>query len=299
MNAEFRGSAAFGDRRSGQVNWETAVVYSECSAKSSFTGLGDCRSPKTETTGIIGPRTERRFDFKLFQLFVESVVVRTLPIAVCLVITCNCFSTQAEAQNIRQDYLRNVPRTYSPDDPWTVGKVMRNQIGHGGFFYNCDREECKRYSPYIRWQTQPQVCRPKHPIRWDLRQQRCEIIGRIRDGACLGCNSASSGCQSCGGSGVCTHCHANTNSSTKSSRQEVVRKALGESLRESVADTVGSSLFSRGPTNRPLTSIAVKRDFSIPRNMPAQVQTEQKLKTDAQPTRVADERRRLLDLYRR
>jgi hypothetical protein len=88
------------------------------------------------------------------------------------------------AQNVCADYVRNVPRHYGPRDPWDVGLVMRHQAGWSGHFYNCDCEEHKRLSPYIRWERQPTVCCP-HGHCWWIKQQIDEVHQRIRTGACL------------------------------------------------------------------------------------------------------------------
>jgi hypothetical protein len=88
------------------------------------------------------------------------------------------------AQNLFADYVRNVPRHYGPRDPWDVGLVLRHQAGWGGHFYNCDCEEHKRMSPYIRWEQQPTVCCP-HGHCWWIKQQINEVHQRIRTGACL------------------------------------------------------------------------------------------------------------------
>lgn len=96
------------------------------------------------------------------------------------------FAREISAQNVVQDYIRNAPRQYSPDDPWSTGRVYRNHTGHGGLFYNCDCEEEKRYSPYIYWQSehcqQPETLKAKLcDIQWQLN----EVRQRIRWGACL------------------------------------------------------------------------------------------------------------------
>jgi hypothetical protein len=104
----------------------------------------------------------------------------------CLAL-CSGFAlalTQSAAlgQNVWQDYVRNVPRQYGPRDPWEVGHVLQHQAGWAGFFYNCDCEEHKRLSPYIRWEQQPTVCCPDHHgYAW---QQCDEIWQRLRTGGC-------------------------------------------------------------------------------------------------------------------
>lgn len=103
----------------------------------------------------------------------------------------------AFGQNLRQDYLVNVPRQYGPRDPWEVGIVMRNQIGWGGHFFNCDCEEHKRMSTYIRWEQQPTICCP-HGHCWDIKQQIDEVRQRIRTGSCQQCEFQL--CPRCGSS---------------------------------------------------------------------------------------------------
>lgn len=88
----------------------------------------------------------------------------------------------AFAQNWYRDYVTDVPRPYSPDDPWTRGAVYRAQVGHSGLFFNCDHEEAKRYSPYIEWQMLTPGCRQSWPLINDMRQQCCEVRQRIRWG---------------------------------------------------------------------------------------------------------------------
>ncbi len=107
-------------------------------------------------------------------------MLRRLVPAVCLLAF---FASELRAQNVWKDYVKNQPHYYTPQDPWVVGFVFRQQAGWGGFFYNCDRQEDKRYSPYIYWSMQPQKCKPKHPILGCIKQQVCEVKQRIRWGA--------------------------------------------------------------------------------------------------------------------
>jgi hypothetical protein len=89
-------------------------------------------------------------------------------------------------QNLFEVHVRNAPRVYGPRDPWEVGPVMRHSAGWSGLFYNCDCEEHKRLSPYIRWEQQPVVCCP-HGHCWDIHQQIDEVKQRIRTGSCQQC----------------------------------------------------------------------------------------------------------------
>ncbi len=98
-------------------------------------------------------------------------------------VICGSCQTLAVSQNLRLDYLVHRPRQYSPRDPWTVGVVMRNQMGYGGLFYNCDCEEQKRFSPYIEWNRQPCVeC--NNGFCAVVRQQIDEVCQRVRTGTC-------------------------------------------------------------------------------------------------------------------
>lgn len=85
---------------------------------------------------------------------------------------------QLSAQNFRADY-KSGPVHYQPDDPWVRGKIFQVHTGHGGFFYNCDHQEDKRFSPYINWNRQPKWCYPRRPILCDIRRQKWEVKRRI------------------------------------------------------------------------------------------------------------------------
>ncbi len=89
----------------------------------------------------------------------------------------------AAAQHVWRDYHVNVPRQYAPTDPWKVGVVMRQQMGHGGMWYNCDCEEQKRFSPYIDWNRQACVTCCNGPLA-QFHQQVDEIKQRVRTGSC-------------------------------------------------------------------------------------------------------------------
>ena len=129
-----------------------------------------------------------------------------MPKSFSVVICCFAFlcvtSVQAQDRLLRdffRDYCKLVPRAYSPDDPWTMGKILRTEVGHGGFFYNCDSEECKRNSPYINWHhqnTDPFVCRP---ILTDIEQQLAEVKRRVAWGSCYQCGQSNHkcGCAEC------------------------------------------------------------------------------------------------------
>ena len=103
-----------------------------------------------------------------------------------LVFAANANAQKHPIADFFRDYFKLVPRAYSPDDPWTMGHILRTEVGHGGCFYNCDGEEQKRYSPYIRWNCQNVDC-PKRLIQDPLLHQLHEIKQRVRWGACAGC----------------------------------------------------------------------------------------------------------------
>jgi len=83
----------------------------------------------------------------------------------------------AAAQNFYRDYAR--PADYQPDDPWVKGRVFQAQTGHAGWFYNCDRQEDKRFSPYIHWGHQPTFCTPREFGWWNICKQIHEVKRRI------------------------------------------------------------------------------------------------------------------------
>ncbi len=107
-------------------------------------------------------------------------------------------SSQTQAQEIAKmhhDY-HSGSVTYSPDDPWTRSKLFNAHTGHSGNFYNCDGEECKRYSSYIYWQTNCQsLTPPRRGLLNQLRRDQGRIQQRIADGSC-----SCSACQTANGS---------------------------------------------------------------------------------------------------
>lgn len=90
-----------------------------------------------------------------------------------------------QAQNVYQDYLANRTGTYSPQDPWQKGRVFRTHTGHDGLFYNCDGEEEKRCSPWIRWGQRPcdDLLSPSR-IRGEYKQSVCDALERLKMGSC-------------------------------------------------------------------------------------------------------------------
>lgn len=87
----------------------------------------------------------------------------------------NC--SELNAQSLKYDYAG--PVQYSPDDPWVRGKIFQIHTNHAGWFYNCDHQEDKRYSPYINWNRQPCYTKPKDHWKWDIHNQISEVKRRI------------------------------------------------------------------------------------------------------------------------
>lgn len=127
-------------------------------------------------------------------------------IAVCsFVIVSHAEAQRHPVADFVRDYFKLVPRAYSPDDPWTMGHVLRKEVGFGGFFFNCDGEQNKRYSPYIRWNCQIVDC-PKRLIHDPLIQQLHEIRQRVRWGGCIDCQANYQDAASYHGGGVQCNC---------------------------------------------------------------------------------------------
>ncbi len=109
---------------------------------------------------------------------------------ICGMFLLNLFSANvSEGQEVRKtirDYFSG-PVSYSPVDPWYRSRLFNQHTGHYGRFYNCDSEECKRYSPYIDWKTN---CDPLWPDRIGFaegfRLERNQVAQRRDDGGC-GC----------------------------------------------------------------------------------------------------------------
>lgn len=83
--------------------------------------------------------------------FIKSMATAALGI----VGTCAGSNSLAWSQNFWQDYVRDQGTVYSPADPFVRGAVYRDHIGHSGLYYNCDRQEDLRFSPYILWTARP------------------------------------------------------------------------------------------------------------------------------------------------
>ncbi|MBL8890586.1 MAG: hypothetical protein JNL67_11465 [Planctomycetaceae bacterium] len=115
--------------------------------------------------------------------------MRVLTFAACLPIVALLMfcgvSPAARGQNVYQDYRVNPTGPYSPQDPWQKGRVFRTHTGHDGLFYNCDGEEDKRCSPWIRWGQRPcdDLLAPSR-IRAEYQESLCDALERLRSGSC-------------------------------------------------------------------------------------------------------------------
>ena len=128
-------------------------------------------------------------------------------VAAFMVATFCCGVSSADAQLIPALKTRRFepPYQYGPSDPWIRSTATNIQTKHYGLFYNCDSEECKRNSPFIKWQYHNAKDLP--PKQNALVRAKCaldEVRQRIYDGAgdCL-----EAPCQSCQ-SGNCSNCDA-------------------------------------------------------------------------------------------
>ncbi|GEM_PF-1698525 len=108
-------------------------------------------------------------------------IKKTLLLSLGILITGSvCFG-----QNLRQDYVYDREATYSPLDPIFRGYVYRTHIGHDGAYYNCDGEEEKRNSSFIRWTQRPcdDVFSLKR-VRADYKQSLNDAFCRWQRGSC-------------------------------------------------------------------------------------------------------------------
>ena len=96
-----------------------------------------------------------------------------------------------ELAKIRDEYIKNPIRQYQPKDPWFRSNLFRLQTGHYGRFYNCDKEECKRFSPYICWKNSSCPTIPKKPCLQCVREELNKVRRRVCDGAGPCCNGGS------------------------------------------------------------------------------------------------------------
>ncbi len=129
----------------------------------------------------------------MFRCFFRA---RALMLVVGLATFC-CGPDQTQAQLIPTIVTRRfeAPFQYSPSDPWTRSKAIRVQTKHYGFFYNCDGEECKRNSPYIKWQPHCETDLPEKQGCLDLfKREIGQIKQRISDGSCA-CGQTGCDCK--------------------------------------------------------------------------------------------------------
>lgn len=117
--------------------------------------------------------------------------------------------SEASGQNVYQDYWANRTGSYSPQDPWQKGHVFRTHTGHDGLFYNCDGEEEKRCSPWIRWGYRPcdDVFSPTR-IRNDYKQSVCDALERLKLGSCQDACGVAAGTGYPPGAGYGNESHA-------------------------------------------------------------------------------------------
>lgn len=111
--------------------------------------------------------------------------------------TCCVGAEQVQAQLVPAIKTRRFEPAfqYSPTDPWTRSKAIQVQTKHYGFFYNCDGEECKRNSPFIKWKGHCETDLPQKTCCLDrVKRELDEIKQRISDGGC-GCGEPGCSCQ--------------------------------------------------------------------------------------------------------
>lgn len=136
----------------------------------------------------------------------------------------------SEAQGLGQaihDYWLDKPFQYQPSDPWVRSKIFQIQTGHYGRFYNCDQEECKRYSPYICWKTHYEKDIPPRRGLWGgIKQDIAGVKQRIRDGAgdCWPNNRDGADCQQTQ-SGSAPNCSCAECSRTATAKAAMIAKA--------------------------------------------------------------------------
>ncbi|HMO14323.1 MAG TPA: hypothetical protein PKD64_05365 [Pirellulaceae bacterium] len=106
-----------------------------------------------------------------------------MKLILCLALAAAALSPSSLfAQNLRWDYFSG-PVHYQPTDPWVRGEIFRWHTGHNGWFYNCDHEESKRFSPVIEWKRQPWVCRSRCECLCDWIDQLERVKQRVRWGS--------------------------------------------------------------------------------------------------------------------
>ncbi len=128
-------------------------------------------------------------------------------LAALLAVACS-FSTADCQQTPGLSIQSSRTDNYNPDSPWSHGKVFKEWIGHGGWFYNCDCEEDKRFSPHINWKSVTH-CENRRGGFSVLRSDIQEVQTRIRAGKCQDVCWPVNPCPDCcgaGSSGVCDTC---------------------------------------------------------------------------------------------
>ncbi len=154
---------------------------------------------------ILRSNSERSFDQKLIVRNEVALKTGRFVLSIFVAITVTLLSGDflhaqrsllSGIEKARIDYPG--PISYSPSDPQTRSKRFKMQTGHFGLFYNCDREESKRNSPYICWKSQ-------HCADWrngacaSCKRDRADIKQRLIDGSCSSCqtNVAKQNCGCC------------------------------------------------------------------------------------------------------
>lgn len=129
----------------------------------------------------------------------QAITIRLTLFSLTLAVAFSA-NRQCDAQlfsKLRSEYGKNSSLTYGPDDASIRSRLFNLHTGHAGAYYNCDGEEEKRHSPYIKWKTVTGRSLP--PLFWDIRhwkRDKAEIAQRICDGGC--CNDDC-------GNGDCGH----------------------------------------------------------------------------------------------
>jgi hypothetical protein len=192
--------------------------------------------------------------FTRFRIALMACGLFLLPWSIC--------AQQHPVRDFVRDYFKLVPRQFSPDDPWIMGHILRTEVGFGGCFFNCDDEECKRYSPYIRWNQQNVDCPNPRLVQDSLLQQLYEVRQRVRWGSCADCEATpvkhhghrpASGCA----------CHGLTASQQPATPAEPTKTMVAETSMEA---TRRPGLFDQPATTQglttPLSQVALNQTLS-------------------------------------
>ena len=117
-------------------------------------------------------------------------LIAVATIAMAAILTAGQKCDAQLLSKIRSEYGKDSVLNYGPADPSFRSRLFNLHTGQSGAYYNCDGEENKRNSPYIKWKTVRGASFP--PLFWDIRQwkaDRAEIAQRICDGGC--CNPSA------------------------------------------------------------------------------------------------------------